>query len=636
MKKVVAMSLICFALSAEANDVCKLLASSADKKIKIEGVPGYFFKVHPDGNYLSFIEFGHNTLLNLKSGKELPMPGLIDPVWSPDGKFLTHPDHREKKEGLQFYPAEELINAIQDGSYKKLNPFSSVMPGVYQSIGQQNGEFKIVSDHEGLSLGTYTYSDNEGPKLVSEIVSPCKNVPNFLSDLPMISRDGKYLSTYNSTSKSTKIYEINGINCKLVLDLGFGTGKVSFNFDSSQIAFHVDQFSDFQNGYFSGISKDKIKNVVVLNIEKALDGRLVPLSWALASQNTSPGDGGYYPDFDKNGLLYYMEDIGNNFQFVQVSPKSLEFRPMEEGLLFAKLNCDNCTTQNLKKKPSLVLSEMWMSVCAQENQTALNKHSELVMSINPVECQKMVREFWVPSLGVELNELLKACPQKSPSLPKVVGEWKTQQKRNAESLLKSKCITCHTMPQEVMVEEFITVYTGPNQSEKKKIRYEKKIPAIDLAKLDKRTYYKILSSIYEGKMPKGGPLKETEKKIIYDYLQKRSLDFAPQEIFEVSSYNQYTEENLEVLRNNYVPNGSSPEVARNITLMVDCFYGQKNCNEYLESHRPNIEEASLQFPESQRQAYIEREFLRLRCENLFEVSPQQCVSYRESVSDSRK
>ncbi len=630
MKRVIAMSLICFVSSAAANDVCSLLAASADKKLKINGVPGYFFKVHPDGTYLSFIEHDHNTLLDLNSGKEFPMPGKVDPVWSPDGKFLTHPNDDDYEKGLKFYHGDDVMNAVKAGTHGRLIPFDSGIKGVYQSIGKVDKTYKIITDSEGLSLGNYDYTKN-GPRLIGNIGKPCANVKDFKTDIPMISKDGKYLSTYDDSSQSTKIYKLNGLECELALDLGFPTGKISFNYDSSQIAFHIDQFSTFDDGYFSGVSQDKIKNVVVLNLDQPPTGKLVPSSWALASQNTRPGDGGYYPDFDKNGVIYFMEDIDNHFQIVQVSPKSLEFRQIEENVLFDKLNCANCNTLKSAPNPSIVLSQMWMTVCAKKNPIALRDHSELVMSIDPVECQKMVKEFWVPSLGVELDKLLKACPQKAPHSPKVIGHWRPEDSSKAEAIIKGKCIICHTAPKEFLAEESMTVYTGPSQTEKRKMTYLKKVPAINLDDLDLKVYYKMFSAIQDNKMPKGNPLKAAEKRLVLDYLQRRKLDMDSRPVYEFTSYNEYTEENLEVLRKEMIPVDASPEQKRNIILMINCDYGRKNCPEYLESYRPSIEEAANSLPENMRAQYIEREFLRLRCENLFEVTPQQCVDYQESV-----
>ena len=633
MRRAIAISLTLLTCSAEANNLCSLNSANAEKTVKIQGVPGFFFKVHPDGDLISFIETEHNTMIDLNTGKEYPTVGNIDPVWSPDGKFLTHPGNEpaegQDEPGLQFYPGDKIIAATKAGKAKDEKGANSQLSGVYQSIGvNKDGSYNIISDADGVSLGKFSYSRDGGPQLQGEITKPCANYPEMGTDLPMISKDGKFLSAYDSKSKSTKIYKLHGKDCEMALDLGYGTGKVSFNFDSSQIAFHVDQFSDFQDGYFSGVGKDKIKNVVVLNLEEAANGTLKPTSWAMASKNIKPGDGGYYPDFDKNGNVYFMEDIGNNFQFVKVNPSNLEFRPMEGDLLFGKSHSTTC-----EDSPTDILAKMWKEVCSKENSLPMDQFREFTMAIDPVECKKMVESFYVPSMKASKENLLKACPQNGKTAAHDVGAWNMDLNNQAEALLKGKCIACHRTPKSFDVTESIWVQTGPGTGEEEEYTYKKRMPAIDLNKMDQRLAGEMLQAIMSGKMPKKDPLSAGDKTLISQYLQKKALDL-PEARYENDYLNvrRYTEENLEKERKNILaanPN-LSPENQALMISTVDCIYGQKNCGLYLESAQKIATMEASSMPEADRQKHIDSKVMEARCMNLIEVTPQQCIDWAKT------
>jgi len=631
-----------------------LRPASAEKTVKIKGVPGFFFKVHPDGDIITFIEAEHNTMIDLNTGVELPTVGNIDPVWSPDGKFLTHPGGGSEEDaatktakeaaaaeeqGLQFYPTKDVVDATKAGKYKEIKGANSKLSGVYQSIGvNKDGSYNIISDADGVSMGNFNYSAEGGPKLNGEIKKPCANYPEMGTDLPMISKDGKFLSAYDQKSKSTKIYKLQGKDCDLALDLGYGTGKVSFNKDSSQIAFHVDQFTEFQDGYFSGVGKDKVKNVVVLNLEESSNGSLKPTSWALASQNVKPGDGGYYPDFDKNGNIYYMEDIGNNFQFVKVNPKNLDFHDMESGLKFGKAH-EHTPECEASEAASDILAKLWKDVCAKENQLPLDKYPELTAAIDPVECKKMVEAFYVDSLGTSKEELLKACPQKSLISPKEVGVWNLNQKNEAEAIIKGKCITCHRVAKTFEATDTLYVMTGPQAYSEEEVKYKKKIPAFNLETMDRSLANQMVAAIYSGKMPKKEPLSPDQKTLVLQYFQKRALDMDEKdEGNDFLNVRRYTEEALEVERQKVLQMNpdATAETKAYLISATDCLYGQKNCGPYLEmsAKSANLEAAAL--PEAERAKFVEDKLMQARCSNLIEVTPQQCQEWDQNRKPSQK
>lgn len=633
MKRVIATSLTLLACSALANDVCSLKPAGADKVFRIQGVPGFFFKVHPDGKYLTFIESEHNTLLDLRTGEELPTVGMIDPVWSPDGKFLTHPgtnfnEETGEMEGLQFYHSRDVLQATLDGTYRELKPFNSKLGGVYQSIGVKDGKYKIITDKDGVSMADFEYSD-EGPKQTSEIYRPCQNIPSMGTDLPMLSKDGRFLSAYDSQSGSTKIFKVNGKNCDLSLDLGYGTGKVSFNADSSQIAFHVDQFSEFESGYFSGVGKDKIKNVVVLNLEESPEGKLTPSSWALASQVVKPGNGGYYPDFDKHGNVYFIEDVDNNFQMVKVSADTLEFREMEENLLFGKKHCVSCNGETNVKSATDILAKMWVDICGKEDALPMHHYRELVLAIDTMECMKMVNDFWTPSLEVSKEELLRTCPQAEPKKPEEIGQWDPNQSADAETILKGRCMGCHRTPKTYEVNTSIMVMTGPSKFEEEDYKYMRKMAPLNLEKMDHAIAEEMLQSIQGRSMPKNEPLSDADRKLVTDYLQKRMLDMDDEYRPDYLNVRRYSEEHLEEQRQNalaQIPNAPE-EMKQKAIIMVNCIFGQKDCEQHVEHQTVAFQQEAASLPEGEREKFVADKVMELRCSNLMSVTPAQCQDW---------
>lgn len=621
MKKVIAISLTLTVCSVKANSLCTLNPVSAEKVVKIQGVPGWFFKVHPDGDVASYIGSDSNQMLDMNSGVQKPTLGTIDPVWAPDGSHMTHPG--EEATGIQLFPGKEMLEASFSGEPQRVKPTNSPLGGVYQSIGKKDGKFSMISDASGVSLIDYEYGAN-GATNISQPRRPCNGLDYGRTDLPMISKDGRFISIYDSNSKSTKIYKLNtNGNCSLALDMGYGTGKVSFNADSSQIAFHIDQFSDFQTGYFSGVGKDKIKNVMVMNLEESEDGKLNPTSWALASRHIKPGDGGYYPDFDKHGNIYFMEDVNNNFQFVKVNQSNLEFRPMHRDLVFGNLNC---APEHTPSAPVL-LAMMWKDVCGKENLPS----AELIMGINPAECRKMVNDFYNPRLNATKEELLEYCPQETYAAPHAVGAWNPNQKLQAEELLKGKCLNCHRTPKSAEVTETLTIYMGGDQYQKEELTYVKRVPPIKLESLDYVTAEQMLESIKTGAMPKKEPLSNDEKGLLSDYLEKRILDMKPYGIDDYLTVNRYSEAYLKRMRDFIeMDNPTMPANEKQMRFYeINCKYGQINCNEFIASKRPGIDEAAQKLPETERQNFINEEILGLRCVNLFEVTPHQCREWQK-------
>ena len=631
MRMLKAISVICaisFANIASSNPLCSLKDGPGKKAIKINELPGYFFKVHPSGKYLSYIGPGANMIVNLETGVQHKSLGEVDPVWSPDGKFLTFPG---KEGGMEFHHGEAIIKASVDGTPEQSTPIASKLEGVYQSIGINGDGYRMVTDADGATISEYTF-DQEGPKVGPEPTKVCGNIPDFPTDLPMLSKDAKYLAVYDQSSKSTKIFNVSATDCSLALDLGFPTGKVSFNQNSSQISFHMDQFAEFENGYFSGISKDKVKNVVVMNLTSSDNGqKLRPIAWSLVSNHTNSGDGGYYPDFDKEGNIYHLEDVNNFFQFVKTSQDDLEFVDFEVESFLDYSGCEACLTK--QKSPMEVLALLWSSVCKTETKIDMSRANILAMAMNPEACLQMVGDFWTESLGVTKEALINTCPKKKSNQKEVLGTWDLEREITSEKLIQSQCIMCHTKPMDIEKGKYSYISsTAPGKYEPLTYEAKKHVEAFtDLNNLSAVTINQMGMAVMDGSMPKGSTMTDPEKEMVQSFLNRKLLDLPGEQRGQntqvVFSYSEEdVEKELVTVRKEYADH---PEYLEEQLLATKCQYNQIHCQAYLDFQIPRIHQNALAQPEAERETYLKNTLMNVKCVNFGGASLNECREWQE-------
>ncbi|MES2526906.1 MAG: hypothetical protein V4598_07450 [Bdellovibrionota bacterium] len=620
MKKLIAISLISISFFANA-DVCQLNSGSFDSAVRINGLPGYFFKVHPDGKYISFIESG-NKLIDLTNGSQTRLQGGVDPVWSPDGAILTHPGNNE--EGMNLHHANSAIAASLAGAPDNSKPVTDPrLQGVYQSIGKSGDTYSAITDHEGVTLAQY--------KIEEGVITPsgesarlCGNLPNFNSDLPMLSRDSKYLSVYDSSSRSTKIYNVNGVNCELAVDLGFPTGKVSFNMDSSQITFHIDQFGEFDDGWFSGISKDKVKNVVAMKLTR--DGnRLIPGDWSLVSKAVAIGDGGYYPDYDAAGNIHYLEDRANFFQFVKVRQNQLEWFPFDANILKRSGDCVDCNKAQ-ERNGLDVLATLWTNVC-EASGIDMKLSPVSAASIDPAGCIALVNEFWTPALEITKERLLASCPRLGSQQGNIVGEWDLNRQRNGEELFNSRCLMCHGSQMNANVERRYQVQTGPETyTTGEAYRIRDLLPPFDLETNDGRTLRRMQNAIGSGSMPRGSVFTPDERSMVTEFLERKMVDHGNDDDSEMweGSIRRFTPENLakEVQTQLEANPTATPSQKETITRAVNCMYGNINCDAYMVEYAASLPAENK-----------EEKIMRMKCDVMSGVTPQQCHDWYIEQND---
>ena len=307
------------AKSANINK-CKQIPVRIHKKIYISGIPSFFFKVHPLGNEIALnishpemnLHESRNEILNINKLNYKVIPGNLDPVYTPDGKYISIP------RPIGFYSTLGIENK------EKPDFFSQELVGSYQSIGMKNNFYYMITDHQKISL--YVISQHNQKLELKNSIKLCENLKNDSNDLlidfdlPMISRDAEFLSILNNKTQTTQIYRIlmdKQYHCELFKDLGIKTGKVSFDYPRPdltklRIAFSVDHnksdneliISEFLNN-----AAKKDVQIMDLDIKSGNINQTVSITHNLNSKFNS-----YYPDFDSLGNLYFFQqdDSGSN------------------------------------------------------------------------------------------------------------------------------------------------------------------------------------------------------------------------------------------------------------------------------------------------------------------------------------
>lgn len=462
---------------------CLIRVPPTETKVKLPGQPSYFFKPHPNGDRASFIYYGSNNLIDLKTGAQhTTAPGHVDGVFTPDGKFFTYPGG-----GLAFYRWDKLESkhqAGQNSNYENFQ-FTSNIWGVYQTMGvtgQNNGNtsYRAITDANEVSYIDITV-DKNGNRLSEDGPYPlCDNVfPRSKLDTPVISKDGKYLSVYDNTTGTSKIYELGAksggiINCKEVLDLGFPAGKVDFNYKNDQLVFHVDFYDSGAGGYFSGVSEYQTKDVFAMNIEKQADGTFKSTGLARISTAGQKGLGSYYPSYDKNGRIHMARSGTDGYWLESVDPAKAFFIDLNKDPYPFGSGAKSCTLEDRAKR--MALGALWQSICSNlGNASDENNLMSLSLNLDPASCQKLVLTNWqgekrdavlaqmrtiFSSYGEEkaleavnnvtIKELAALCPKAAPTDEEVVVASATVETGKIEervvdgkAAIISNCNGCH-------------------------------------------------------------------------------------------------------------------------------------------------------------------------------------------------
>ena len=560
------------ALSASAQDFCRMDVNPPVKRFQLDVQPSYFISADPNGRYVGVISSGNNIydMEDVTDGrpKSIKVPGSYDPVFTPDGKYLTIPT------GI-FYDASEVRSAMQKGDASitpsSLGKGDGAAQSPYQSIGvlsqtATNSSYMYLSDvKEGNSSANLEYfvvdvDHTEKTLLTKSKGNLCGNIPE--GNTPMVSQDGKYVSILNTATRSTQIYRINlEGSCPMMVDLGIPTGKVSFDFSANprRLAFHVDRASTNVT-WFSGLGRGITKDTYVMDLNVTGAGRDNE-KWNVTGVqrlgvHSEESTGTYYPRFRRDGTLVAISvdneprtvdgvTVSNTNYYLDVfQPRNGRTNRSYDPAMMLDPFCDNGTLKDKAFAP-LALAYLWKNACDQSTMADRYRDSLLLPpSMDHDACVALVDRFWnqrkeaflnSPVLFDEFNgpnvtnaahgtvrehatpgmlaftpaQLKQSCPAERARArgTNTGGNGRTVE-TSPEQLMMNKCGGCHDTEH---TSAGIAFQSGHNINRTTNNRYQG---------LNADTAQMAMMAIWGDRMPPGGSehLRDADKKKMTKYL----------------------------------------------------------------------------------------------------------------------
>jgi hypothetical protein len=527
--------------SGTANlDECRFKEPSLIEKNGV-GDRSLDYFISAEGNNTYYIAGSQNWLKDLTEQTSVAIPGSIDPVPTPDGKWLTVP-------GMSFYNMKDILAkkaAGEDASNVPAVVDDGGLSGVYQSIGQMparngNDVYRVITDTNGVTFQDYEANQGNGgdvPASVKPVHAAggqrmCPDMDSSEMQMPMLSKDGRYLSLYSAQDRATKIFEIEEgtWKCREVLNLGFPTGKVDFNFDNSKLTFHVDAF-DLHTGYFSGVDEHMTKDIYTVDLTKDSNGKINGAKTiSRLSFSGRKGSGTYYPRFNKAGKIMAARDEDNAYSISTFNP--------DFGYKMPFWSPTGSVPQSSRDAVArYALGALWNKTCAKEGYAfdSVTEAAFAALSLDPKACRELAKKHWATrqeeiktqlravqgmqaNFLDELNEdaLLAACPAldhvgHEGEVP-VRGELLAS-RYNIKQILSGRCQECHT-----------GAWEDPNSG--------RKAPFIDFTQpltLDRVKMSRRMINLRPGhryRMPPNGAgqLADEETQILNDYLNAREAE----------------------------------------------------------------------------------------------------------------
>lgn len=417
-------------LNASAQDFCRMDVNPPVKRFSLDVQPSYFISADPNGRYVGVISSGNNIydMDDVVDGrpKSIKVPGSYDPVFTPDGKYLTIPtgifyDAGEVKSALQKGESGITPSSVGKGDSAAQTPYQSI--GILSSGGGKTSYMYLSDVKEGNSSADLEYFVAEVDDAAKTLTTKssgtlCANMPQ--GNTPMVSQDGKYVSILNTQTRSTQIYKINlGGSCPMMVDLGIPTGKVSFDFGTNprRLAFHVDRASTNVT-WFSGLGKGITKDTYVmdLNVTGSRDNE----KWNVTGVqrlgvHSEESTGTYYPRFRKDGTLVAISvdneprtidgvtTPNTNYYLDVFNPRNGRTNRTYDPAMMLDPFCDNGTLKDKAFAP-LALAYLWKNACDQSSMTDRYRDSLLLpASMDHDACVALVDRFWSQRKEAFLN-----------------------------------------------------------------------------------------------------------------------------------------------------------------------------------------------------------------------------------------
>ena len=259
---------------------------------------GFFFKPITGTTLVSYNAQSIDYFFDIKTSKEIRVPGQIDPVPTPDGRFLTLP-------GLHLHPVPSLVAGDMQAVFT-----DPELPDEYQTASilsetKTGVRYRIVTGwNAGARFRDYAVTFGAKGSLptvapVSDPFVPCKD---RLLTLPINAKSGREFGAFDTRAGTNIVLEVvDATHCNLKLDLGFASGKISFSYDGAYIAFATSRINTDAEGALMRPSESMYKDALVLERKT---GRIINLS-----QN-APIQGLTFPEFQKDGTVMLLDQFG--------------------------------------------------------------------------------------------------------------------------------------------------------------------------------------------------------------------------------------------------------------------------------------------------------------------------------------
>lgn len=406
--------------------------------------------------------------------------------------------------------------------------------------------YRVITDASGeVAYRDYkvTYSNSRAarvePQAATKLRCPRLNLKTII-----ISKTGKYLSAYLRDVGTTKIFDIAGSSgaCKEVADIGYATGKVEFNYEDTQIAFHVDYFSSDAGGYFSGVSNDMRKEIFTLDLAPAAGGKLKLSNLRRLTSTLTKGSGSYYPSYARNGEVVFLNDEDNFYSFRAVMPDRIPayspVLPPPDGWPGGVVPVGVPADWKMRLHSASVMGSLWSKRCGEDDDEELSAvEAASTMMIMPTStCLELVKEYWKPGAAAELakhvrysrdarfdagligqftvDQLNFACRDSAEVNDPAPIEYGSKLANSVDGvrLVQHYCVGCHVSGGALRLPDGSTIANSLNFSSLQEWQIEAALARIELPE-------------GEGRMPPRGfeaPVgKMDHQKIVKEYLECR-------------------------------------------------------------------------------------------------------------------
>lgn len=256
---------------------------------------GFFFKPVGATDLISYTAANAAYLFDIRTGEERRIPGTVDPVPSPDGRFITRP-------GLMWYA----VNALTAGDTTPLF-LDRTLPDEYQTLAilsksRDAVRYRVVTGWRmGIRYRDYDVSlkpDGSVKQItpVGQASVPCDD-RSF--SLPISAKGSTEFGGFDTRSETNRIMQVQADGrCVDQLDLGFATGKLAFSYDGGAVAFSSSRINIDADGPLLKPNETFFKDALVLYRKT---GRLVSLSNNRSLRASS------FPEFLPNGRSIILD-----------------------------------------------------------------------------------------------------------------------------------------------------------------------------------------------------------------------------------------------------------------------------------------------------------------------------------------